>query len=189
MEFEELKQFSDQPLEIDDIPEELNIQDKMTELRDKIKIKTKILHYYEKFPSELQSYSVKMNSLDELSHDDLILLAEEVKLVVNQRTSGGLIKSLYFTGAGFLEAMSMGFGFDLTGFKNKLQENSQVQKCLDMIALEYDDYATAPPQVMLAFCTLNAVTSVYENNLKDKVIKNETAKSIAPELADQYKDL
>lgn len=166
-----------------------NPQERQAQLMERLKLKSKILQYQEKFERELIAYQYKMDKLDEFSNEDLVVFLDEIKIAVRQRNSLNMTKSLYFGGCDFVEKFGGKVGYDIRGFKNVLSSTQEIHKCLDEIALEFEDTMYMPATVRLGFITLQVAMSLYEVRNTERIINTELNKPLKQEIADLYNDL
>lgn len=159
------------------------------QLMERLKLKNKILAYQEKFTKELKVYDYKMDKLDEFSNEDLEVFLDEIKLCVRQRNSASMTKSMYFGGVNFLEKTATKLGYDITGLHNVLYAQEEIHKCLDEIALEYEDNMYMPAYVRLPYITLQVAMSLYQVKKVENIIENGMKAEIKREFEDEYKDL
>lgn len=159
------------------------------QLMERLKLKNKILAYQEKFAKELKVYDYKMDKLDEFSNEDLEVFLDEVKLCVRQRNSASMTKGMYFGAVNFVEKTSTKLGYDITGFHNVLYAQEEVHKCLDEIALEYEDSMYMPAHIRLPYITLQVAMSLYQIKKVETIIETGMKQEIKKELADEYSDL
>lgn len=162
---------------------------RMQQLMSRLKLKNKILTYQVKFREELLAYEYKMSQLDELSIPDLELFLQEIRIAVRQRNSSAMTKSFYFGAVNLFEKASSKVGFDVTGLHQSLYTQSEIHKCLDEIALEYEDSINMPAHIRLPFITLQAALSINAMNNTRNIINTEMNKTISKDLVDEYKDL
>ena len=166
-----------------------NPDTRRAQLMERLRLKNKILQYQEKFSDELKVYDYRMNQLDELSNPDLEIFLDEIKIAVRQRNSANMTKSFYFGAANFLEKGACKLGYDIKGFHNVLYNQKEIHKCLDEIALEYEDSLYMPAHVRLPYITLQVAMSLYEIKKTDNIINNELKKNVTKDVTEEYKDL
>ncbi len=159
------------------------------ELMERLKVKSKILQYQQTFPDELLAYNYKMNQLDQFSTEDLRVFLDEIKIAVSQRNSTGLAKFAYFSAADVIEKIGCKIGYDIKGFKNILNANPEIHKCLNEIALEYADNIYVSPHVRLSFITLSVATNLYQIKKVENVVEKEIQKKIPDDIKEMYNDL
>lgn len=159
------------------------------QLMERLKLKNKILQYQEKFSEELKVYDYKMDKLDQLSNPDLEIFLDEIKIAVRQRNSLSMTKSFYFGAANFIEKGACKLGYDIKGFHNVLYQQKEIHKCLDEIALEYEDSLYMPAHVRLPYITLQVALSLHTIRNTENIINNEMKKNVSKEVIDEYADL
>lgn len=159
------------------------------QLMERLKLKSKILAYQEKFSKELKVYDYKMEKLDEFSNGDLEVFLDEIKIAVRQRNSASMTKSMYFGAVNFVEKAATKLNYNITGFHNVLYAQEEVHKCLDEIALEYEDSIYMPAYVRLPYITLQVALSLYQIKKVEDIVENEMKKEIKKEFIDEYADL
>lgn len=201
-EFDELNKLAGQP---DDniIPNELtSISDyskaehydtdqdtRRSQLMERLRLKNKIIQYQEKFSEELKVYDYKMKDMDQLSNSDLEVFLDEIKIAVRQRNSANMTKSFYFGATNFFEKSACKLGYDITGFHNVLYQQKEIHKCLDEIALEYEDSLYMPAYVRLPYITLQVALSLHSMRKTENIINTEMKKTVPKEVIDEYSDL
>lgn len=202
IEFEEIKQQVQTPEaeeETAKIPEEIDYSKasaysedpikRSGELLERLKLKSKILAYQDKFKEELVAYQYKMNQLDLMSNPDLSIFLEEIKVAVNTRSGGQMVHHLYFGGVNLVEKMATKMGYNLTGFSSVLKGQPDVIKTLNQISLEQEDNFYISPHVRLAYLTMNAMMMCYQVKKTEAVINNEIKRQVKKELTVEYQDL
>lgn len=196
---EQPNEFSDQPINESQSQSEAdyskaifydeNPDVRKAELMERLKVKSKILQYQQTFPDELLAYNYKMNQLDQFSTEDLRVFLDEVKIVVSQRNSTGLAKFAYFSAVDVIEKIGCKIGYDIKGFKNILNANPEIHKCLNEIALEYADMIYVSPHIRLSFLTLSVATNLYQMKKVENVVEKEIQKKIPDDIREMYNDL
>lgn len=168
---------------------DINPEIRRGQLMERLRLKSKILQYQEKFSNELKVYDYKMDKLDQLSNPDLEVFLDEIKIAVRQRNSLTMTKSFYFGAANFLEKGACKLGYDIKGFHNVLYQQQEIHKCLDEIALEYEDSLYMPAHVRLPYITLQVALSLYTIRNTENIINTEMKKTVSKEVINEYADL
>lgn len=171
------------------LQEEAVSKPSMGEMIERLRLKTKLITYQEKFPDELKVYDFKMSNLENYSIEELETFLQEVQLAVRMRNSGNMIKNFYFGGIDFIEKASTKLGADLTGLHNILLQQKEVHKILDELSLLYEDQMLMPPHLRLAYTTLQVVLTVYQIKKTENIINKELEKKVPEEVLEEYKDL
>ena len=159
------------------------------QLTERLKLKSKILQYQEKFPEELKAYMYKMDKLDSLSTEDLKIFIDELRIAVRQSGSMGIIKIGYFSTVEFVEKLSCKVGYNVKGFKDLLFQQKEIHKCLDELALEWQDNVYVPPLARLGFYTFQTAAMLHQVRSLENVTESEMKKKIPNEISEMYSDL
>lgn len=168
---------------------EISREDRQKIIFTRLQLKTQILRWKETFPQQLSVYDYKMQNLDSLSNGELEELLDELSMAVSTRNSSGLTKMFYYTGAEVFEKGGVMLGFKIQGVANALMQNQAISHCLDEIMLKYEKSLYTPPELRLAYLTMQSIITLHKLNSNQDVINSAMNKKVAPEIATKYKDL
>lgn len=191
--------------DLDSLPEILNDDDddKVTSLKigkteakptfedtlKKMSLKNKLVSYRTNFAKYLEAYDLSITTLNGLSTEELELLSDEIKIVVETRNSGNMLKFYYIGGVDMFERVAPIVGMNLKGLGDILKNNEPIQETLNELSIKYDVLHAQPPEARLAFLTLNAILAVNNLNKQKDAISKIVEGTVSKNIVDEFKDL
>ncbi len=154
----------------------------------KMTLKNKLISYRTNFAKYLEAYDLTLTTLNSLSMEELEMLADEIKIVIETRGSGNMLKFYYIGGVDMFERIAPVIGMNLNGLSEILKNNEAIQETLNELSIKYDVLHTQPAESRLAFLTLNAILAINNRNKQldsiTKIVEGKVAKNVVDEFSD-----
>lgn len=164
-------------------------KERQKQIFERLQLKTQILRWKESFPKQLEVYNYRMETLDNLTNEEMVILLEEMSMAVSTRNSSGLTAMLYFTGVETIERAGTMLGYQIQGVSMALQQNAAIKDCLNELMLKYEQQLYTPPELRLAYLTISTVMTIHKLNSNQNVITNAMNKKVPEDVANKYADL
>lgn len=155
----------------------------------KMSLKNKLVSYRTNFAKYLEAYDLSITTLNGLSIEELELLSDEIKIVVETRNSGNMLKFYYIGGVDMVERVAPIVGMNLKGLGDILKNNEPIQETLNELSIKYDVLHAQPVEARLCFLTLNAILAVNNLNRQKDAITKIVEGTVSKNIVDEFKDL
>lgn len=156
-----------------------------------IKIKRKLIihikNYIREFPTCLSEFS-KID-LSKKSIHELENYLEEIKLIVCQSNSGGVLVGVFHGTCDVIESVAPIINCDLTGLKYIASSNPNILNSVKELSLEYQNLNYIPPEKRLAMLMLQMCYALNTVNKTNKKIEKNLNCSVSENIIQKYDDL
>lgn len=171
-----------------DEPEEEE-QDDFENTLEILKIKHKIIRYSQSFGKYLEIFTSRLGMMDDLDLPQLKKLLMEIEIAVRARTSGNMCRTYYMNAMQVAEKVAPFIGMNLNGLFAIMNQNEQINECLEELSIKYDVMHHVNPEIRLGFITLNTVLALNSQNKKINKVAEILDQAVKAEHIEDYKDL
>ncbi len=157
------------------------------ELKEKRKLINYVKSYFKIYPIQLSEFK-DMNFTDK-TISELKDLKDEMQRTVSSSKGLKMFNGLLYGGCDILEKGAPRIGYDLTGIKQIVMQNEDVEQCVQEIALEYQQDKNVSAEKRLMLMMLSMCYGVNYINKNKENIKNNIEKDIKTDINNKYSDL
>ena len=154
------------------------------DLKERTLLKAKLKRYEKEFPC-VSALALNFEApLPQLRNQ-----LDEVRALIQNKTTGILLKRTYLTGVSTLEVIGKKtHTAKLDGLSDLLARSAEVDECLKQLACEIEIGYISPVK-KLAFITVSSAYVLHTLNCKSEIFNEFAKEGVKPFVAEAYKDL